>query len=252
MLRERWQRWPWWVQFLMFTACSAGAVVSGGVFALVPLTFGMLWLTGWSADSLGLRISQRRLLDFAGGAALGTAMVLAVILPFELMTEVHWQRNQQVTTGLWMGGLWFYLKSSIFEELVFRGYGFLRLIEAIGFGWAQAVIALLFAVYHTVNVGMPLVPALLFTGLGSLLFGYAFRRSCGVMLPIGVHGAWNFWQEQLTGSSGRGQPGIWHMVLPAAGRLSFGFTYGALLLVTAGAAVAIRYWWRRKCAMEPI
>jgi membrane protease YdiL (CAAX protease family) len=148
-----------------------------------------------------------------------------------------------------MSGVWFYLKSSIFEELAFRGYGFRRLIDSIGFGWAQAVTAVLFAVYHTVNVGMPLIPALLFTGLGSLLFGYAFRRSCGVIVPIGLHAAWNFWQEQAAVSSGRGQAGLWSLVLPEGSRLSFGVRYGALLLVTAGTAVAIRYLWRRDCAM---
>jgi membrane protease YdiL (CAAX protease family) len=241
LLAKRYRSLPAWLHFLLFAASAAVAAIAGAVFFLIPLTFGLLLLQGSPPDSLGLSFSGRRILQFAGGLVLGSVMVAAVCLLFRLATEFQWERNEQVTSTVLLTGVWFYLKSSVFEELAFRGYGFQRLVESVGFPGAQTITAFLFAIYHVANVGMPLAAALLITGLGSLLFGYAFFRSGGVMLPIGMHAAWNFWQEQLAASSGRGQPGLWRVVRDPDSELSFIASYGILLLTTLAAMLVIRW-----------
>lgn len=246
-LSLRFRALPWLGQFILFGVCAAITVVLGGVFAMIPLTLAFVWLGGDVRSGVGLSLSGTRLTQFGVGVALGAAMVFTWCLVFRAGFGIRWERNVQVTGFFWLAGVWFYLKSAVFEELVFRGYGFVRLSESLGFRAAQALTAILFAVYHVLNVGMPLVPALLFTGMGSLLFGYAFMRSGGVMLPIGMHAAWNFWQEQLMASSGRGQAGMWKPVMAPGAHIPFVERYAALVLVTLGAALVIRraYSWRR-------
>jgi hypothetical protein len=59
------------------------------------------------------------------------------------------------------------------EELLFRGYGFERLIKGLGHWPAQRATALLFAAFHVAN-GWPWQVALMGTTVGSLLFGLVF------------------------------------------------------------------------------
>jgi membrane protease YdiL (CAAX protease family) len=230
--------WTAIVRILVFVIAAAAAW-SGAGLAIVPLTFGLLHFDQRPPDSIGLWLSQRRLSQFAAGLLLGTGMVLATAFLYKLVLEFHWERNPQVTSAVWLTGIWFYLKSAIVEELLFRGYGFQLLIESIGVRWTQALTAVLFAIYHVLNIGMAPEAALLVTGLGSLLFGYAYLKSGGVMLPIAMHAAWNFWQEQLTASSGRAQPGQWSIIRAAGPDPSFFVSYGILLLVTLAAAALL-------------
>ena len=63
------------------------------------------------------------------------------------------------------------------EEISFRGYALWRLSRLIGFWRAQAIIAILFALSHATLGGYSLVPALLGTVIGSVLYGVAFART---------------------------------------------------------------------------
>jgi membrane protease YdiL (CAAX protease family) len=82
------------------------------------------------------------------------------------------------------------------EELIFRGYGFERLIAGIGHWQAQLLTALLFAVFHVAN-GWPWQTALAGTTVGSLLFGLVFVRWQSVPAAIGVHAAANWTRDLL-------------------------------------------------------
>jgi membrane protease YdiL (CAAX protease family) len=240
-LAKRYRSLPALVRFTLFGGCAALAAVSGFGLAVIPVTLFLLVLEGRKPDSLGLSPSKRRLAQFSGGLVLGSAMVMAFCLLLGLFVQFGWQRNEQVTTTVWLAGICFYVQSSVVEEFMFRGYGFQRLQSVFGIGWAQGLTALLFAAYHMVNAGMPAAEALLFPGLGSLLFGYAFVRSGGVMLPIGIHAGWNFWQEQLAGSSGRAQAGIWKVVLDPKTSIPFSVVYILTLLVTMAATLILRW-----------
>ncbi|MCX6595400.1 MAG: CPBP family intramembrane metalloprotease [Acidobacteria bacterium] len=173
-------------------------------------------------------------------------MVLVFCLPFS--TSFRWDRNQAMTGSVLLTGIWFYLKSSVVEELIFRGFGFQQLIDRAGFVVAQLITATAFAVYHMLNIGMPPVQAILFTGSASLFFGYAFRRSRGAALPIGIHAAWNFWQEQLGGNSGRGQAGIWQPTPVTNEPASSLLFFGASLTVLLGAGAVIGKLYRSPAA----
>ena len=88
-------------------------------------------------------------------------------------------------------GLLYQLISAGVEELLFRGYGFERLITAIGLWPAQLIVALMFATYHLLNRYEWQI-AFTSTVIGSLMFGLVFARTRSVFAATGFHAASNW------------------------------------------------------------
>ena len=79
---------------------------------------------------------------------------------------------------------------SLAEELMFRGYPFQRLVEAIGAGGAIVVFSVLFGVVHLMNPGAN--PwGLLNTVVIGVVLSVAYLRTRALWLPWGIHFAWN-------------------------------------------------------------
>lgn len=109
-------------------------------------------------------------------------------------------------------GAWSFAGVALFEELLFRGFVFQRLVDGTGALVAQVSMAVLFAVAHWDNPGMEgatQVWATLDTALGAILLGLAFLRTGSLALPIGIHFGWNWVQGSVLGFdvSGVGQAG---------------------------------------------
>ena len=159
-------------------------------------TFLFLWWDRRTPEVLGLNPSLRRLAELAGGL-LGGAIVIGVmaaavaaVLPFS------WELNSAFSAGAAAWSFLYLLASNAVEELVFRGYGFERMIAAIGHWPAQIITALIFAVFHVVH-GWTWENALVSTTLGSVLFGLVFVRWRSVPAAVGVHAAMNWMRDLL-------------------------------------------------------
>ena len=168
-----------------------------GLFALaLALTLLFLWWDRRSPEALGLDPKPRRLaelgLGLLGGALLIgiMALALAAILPYP------WQRNEGFRAGIAAWSLLYLLLTNGVEELAFRGYGFERLISAIGHWPAQIVTALVSAVFHVLH-GWTWEIALVSTTLGSILFGLVFVRWRSIPAALGVHAAMNWVRDLL-------------------------------------------------------
>lgn len=168
-----------------------------GLLALaLALTLLFLWWDKRSPSVLGLDLKPRRLaelaLGFVGGSFLigVIAVVLAAVLPYP------WQRNPGFSAGLAAWSLLYLFLTNGVEELAFRGYGFERLISAIGLWPAQIFTALVAAVFHVLH-GWTWEVALIATTLGSILFGLVFVRWRSVPAALGVHVAMNFVRDLL-------------------------------------------------------
>ena len=168
-----------------------------GLFALaLAATLLFLWWDRRSPEVLGLYPRPRRLaelaLGFAGGALLIgiMAVALAAVLPYP------WQRNAGFSLGIAAWSLLYLFLTNGVEELAFRGYGFERMISAIGHWPAQIVTALISAVFHVLH-GWTWEVALVSTTLGSILFGLVFVRWRSVPAALGVHVAMNFARDLL-------------------------------------------------------
>jgi membrane protease YdiL (CAAX protease family) len=168
-----------------------------GILAIVlGLTLLFLWWDRREPEVLGLDPKPRRLAELGGGLLGGAlvigvmAMAVAAALPFE------WARNPDFRLGVAAWSFAYLLASNAVEELVFRGYGFERMIAAIGHWPAQILTALLFALFHVVH-GWPWDVALVSTTLGSILFGLVFVRWRSVPAAVGVHVAMNWVRDLL-------------------------------------------------------
>jgi membrane protease YdiL (CAAX protease family) len=126
------------------------------------------------------------------GCLLGTLLLGIYFAVSAGIADVGWSRNSAVGPAAVALGFVAAIAGAAAEELAFRGYPMRRLMEAYGLWAAQLVIAVAFILYHIVLAGWPVVPAIIGTGLGSLLFGMAAVVSRGLALPIGLHAVWNF------------------------------------------------------------
>ncbi len=136
-----------------------------------------------------------------------------------------------------------YLFLSAFEEVGFRGYPMRRLLHVFDTWPALLIVAPVFVLYH-ISLGWGLLPALLGTGVGSLLFGMAsIAARKGLAFPIGVHAGWNLATWSLNSQGG---PGLWRMTFPAnlAQRVqTVGFV--AYVVFMAMGIALLSYWNRR-------
>jgi len=128
---------------------------------------------------------------------LGGGLAGIVALVFVLAFGLRWAPNPQSTGANIALMLWAIVLTAAAEEIAFRGYALWRLTRLIGFWRAQAIVATLFAVSHATLGGYSLVPALVGTVLGSVLYGVAFARTRGIAAPIALHSGWNIAQHFL-------------------------------------------------------
>lgn len=164
--------------------------------------------------SIGLRIDRRWLGAFLLGTAGGVVLMAAVALAVRATGAFHWERNAAWGAGQLLSGAWVYLWAATFEELVFRGYPFQRLLQG-GLGPARtlALFAVFFGIAHWGNPGLAGTAkawATLNIALAAVLLGLAWLRTGSLALPIGIHLGWNWCQGELLGFqvSGTGSGGF--------------------------------------------
>lgn len=193
---------------------------------LNPLRFGTVLLVTY----LCLRLRRERLADvgfalgrrwareFGGGCLLGLGSALLVTALIAAVGGLHLELDPARSGGLLLKGLYIFLFVALFEETLFRGFVFQRLVDGVGVWAAQIVLALLFASGHWGNPdmqGATLVWASLDLFLGAVLLGLAYLRTRSLALPVGLHLGWNWSQGYLLGFgvSGYEHPGWFRPVL---------------------------------------
>jgi membrane protease YdiL (CAAX protease family) len=169
----------------------------------------------WSGQGdlsvLGFRPEPRRMMDLFLFLLFGAACSsLGFLLRMQYGREV-WDLNPALTARLLWDGVWYNIKSVLFEELIFRGVLFFLLIRRFGSAKALLISAALFGVYHWFTYelwGQPVAMLMIFllTGLVGALYGYAYLRTGSLYAPIGLHFGWNFVQSVLfsAGNIGKG------------------------------------------------
>jgi uncharacterized protein len=177
---------------------------------LEPLRFVFVLLVTWvctrlrreSLSSVGFHINGRWLGQMFCGTLLGMGMMLAIVGMIWAVGGVRLNLDPSRSVATLGYGLYLFLCVALFEETLFRGFLFQRMVDGIGFGGAQLALALLFAVGHWGNPGMQgatEVFATLDLGLGAIMLGLAWRRTSSLALPIGLHLGWNWMQGHVLG-----------------------------------------------------
>jgi len=182
-------------------------------------------------DSLGLRFNIRFLSEFSIGLAFGVLIIVISALIIKFSDGFTWVRNHQINLSDLFYALIPFLAISIYEELLFRGYAFQRVIRGVGNSAALLIFGLLFVIAHFNNPGMTGTARLMGSiniGLASILLGLAWIKTGSLALPIGIHLGWNWAEGNLLGFgvSGSKSQGYWTPVFNDLPRWFTGGDFG--------------------------
>ena len=220
----------WWIALFIVVFLASRAVYhplskalqaqgfDGPWLAPLPVLFVLLvtWvclrLRRQPLSAVGLRFGARWWRHALGGIVFGCMAMLAIAAAIAAAGGVRFQLAPANGLAALAIGAWSFACVALFEELLFRGFVFQRLVDGAGATIAQVSMAILFAVAHWDNPGMEgatRVWATLDTALGAILLGLAFLRTGSLALPIGIHFGWNWMQGSVLGFdvSGLGQSG---------------------------------------------
>ena len=149
---------------------------------------------------------QRWLRDLVAGCAVGFAMLgllVAGLLAFGFgrLEPAMAGFPAALRSGLaWAAAA---LLIGAFEEIFFRGYLFAIARERFGFWTGTAVVTALFMLGHSHNAGENPI-GLLTTGVVSVFFCLAIRRTGALWWVIGCHAGWDWAESYFFGSADSG------------------------------------------------
>ena len=179
---------PHELQLFLSGVASAPAVL------LASFIF-LRWFDRRSFRQLGFWFYDGWAKEFFWGLAGGALMVTAVVAVMLLAGGLEFRLRETDAASLALGIGWnllLFLPPAAFEELLFRGYLFQRLVEGWGEFAAIFVLSALFGMGHLNNpAATPFSVAN--TVLIGILFAVLYLRTRGLWLPLGLHYAWNFW-----------------------------------------------------------
>ncbi|MFC5570984.1 CPBP family intramembrane glutamic endopeptidase [Lysobacter yangpyeongensis] len=177
---------------------------------LEPLGFVFLLLVTWICtrlrkeplSSVGFRLDRRWAKEAVAGVLLGVVSMLLVVAMMWASGAVTLQLDPARSLGALGKGLYLFAAVALFEETLFRGFMFQRLVDGTGVWFAQIALALLFAVAHWGNPdmhGATKVWASLDIALAAAMLGMAWLRTRSLALPVGMHLGWNWMQGHVLG-----------------------------------------------------
>jgi membrane protease YdiL (CAAX protease family) len=132
--------------------------------------------------------------------------------------DQHWELNPSFSAGLLASGLWWNIKSVLFEELIFRGALLYILLKELGTVRAILVSSAAFGAYHWFsqellgNIPM-MAQTFLLGGAMGVVLSLAFARTGSLFVPCAIHAGWNITQSVLF-SDGNIGPQVLVPVLP--------------------------------------
>jgi len=210
----------WWILiFLAFMAATRFAYrpVTHGLKDLglskpwlepVPFLFALLatWactrLRKQPLSSVGFRLDQRWFKEMAWGALFGIGMAIAVVGIICAIGGVRFELDPARSVSTLLTGLYIFLCVALFEETLFRGFMFQRLLDGVGVWPAQIALATLFAAAHWGSPGMQGTTEIVaFTDifLAAVMLGLAYLRTGSLALPTGLHLGWNWTEGHVLG-----------------------------------------------------
>lgn len=177
---------------------------------LEPLRFAFLLLVTWICvrlrreplSSIGFALNGRWARELGVGSFLGLATAVLAVAMIWAVGGVRLQLDPARSLGLLAYGAYVFLFVALFEETLFRGFVFQRLIAGTGVWVAQLALGLLFASSHWGNPdmqGSTMVWATIELFLGAILLGLAYLRTRSLAMPVGIHLGWNWAQGYLLG-----------------------------------------------------
>lgn len=148
--------------------------------------------------------------------------------------EQRWQLNPEWTTGLIASGVWFNIKSVLYEELIFRGALFYILIKKVGATKAIWLSSTVFGMYHWFSQGslgnpVSMLITFVLTGAMGLVLAYGYTKTQSLYISIAIHLGWNVVQQVVFSNGPIGKRLFIEMVPQPEVTVSY-FSFGFMLL----------------------
>ena len=139
----------------------------------------------------GLPLASGWAKQFGIGCVIASLLVIVAVVPIAIWGNLSFRTTfssfSLARAAIVLGVL---ISGALAEELMFRGYPFQRLVEAIGATGAIVVFAVLFGVVHLSNPGASIWGLTNTVAIGVLL-SVTYLRTSALWLPWGIHFAWN-------------------------------------------------------------
>ena len=147
-------------------------------------------------SALGFKPTKSRIIDFGIGF---TVSALICFIYFSLLIwllEVQIELNENYYLEDFVFGFWWTFRSVLLEELLFRGALLIIAIKFLGELRACILSSIIFGIYHWFSYDvfgslMPMLHVFIITGVGGLMFAYAYAKTRSLYLPVALHFGWN-------------------------------------------------------------
>jgi membrane protease YdiL (CAAX protease family) len=174
---------------------------TAGLIPVLAIAAGTWWLTlrflrldGMASSDLGLGAGDHRLARLGIGFLAGSALTLVWIAIGTLTTGATWHPNPAFRAMTLIGACAFAFFNNVGEELVYRGYAFVRLADRFGPYITAVATSGLFALLH-LQAGIPWLSVLAGVFSSGLIFAAIFARWRSLPLALGFHVATNIVQD---------------------------------------------------------
>ncbi len=151
-------------------------------------------------QAVGLARPRESLGEMALGMTGGIALVGTVAVVEWAVGVIHFQESGASTASMLEslpGATGILVVAASYEELLFRGYPFQRLVEGTNPVIAVSISSLIFGVLHAGNPHATLLSTLN-TMLAGVLLSLAYITTRALWVPLGFHFSWN-WTLALVG-----------------------------------------------------
>ena len=198
-----------------------------------------------SLASTGWQLNGRWAKELLWGTLLGGGVMLLAAGLLWAVGGVAWELDPARSFRGLSLGFGVFVLVALWEENLFRGFIFQRLVEGMGVWPAQVVLALFFGISHWDNPGMQgatKVWATLNIALAAVFMGLAYLRTRSLALPVGIHLGWNWTQGNVLGfgvSGTTNQHGWIHPIFQGKPDWVSGGTFGLEASIFGAVAVLL-------------
>lgn len=165
---------------------------------------------GKSLSVLGFALDRYRLRLFALFFAVTAVICVSDYILKMSIARQKWVLAEPFHLSLIAKGLWWNIKSVLFEELLFRGALLYILLRRLGVKASILISAAAFGIYHWFSFevfGNPFLMLMTFlsTGIMGAVYAFAYVRTLTLYLPVAIHLGWNIVRSVVFSDTSLGQ-----------------------------------------------
>jgi membrane protease YdiL (CAAX protease family) len=169
-----------------------------GILVQLAISWVLIWyFEKKDLSVLGFRPTTPRMVDLFLFLVVSMACSASAYGLRKYFGNEDWVLNPKLSFSLLMDGIWWNIKSVLFEELIFRGVLFYILIRRLGVLKAIVISSIAFGIYHWFSFEIlgntsQMIIVFFVTGLVGALYAYGYVQTGSLYATIAMHFGWNF------------------------------------------------------------